>query len=406
MMQTTRFVLRRGGLVLLALLLGAGVALHAARQPGRKSSGARQMMPTFKYDPSWPKELPKKWIIGSVGAVFVDAKDHVWIAQRPGATTNLSERFALSGYSECCYPAPPVIEFDQVGQVVQAWGLIHDQKGVPLGPQISGPYPDGAWPTSEHGIAVDYQGNVWVDSSTAPSSLLKLSHDGKLLLRIGKEQGKKSSDTVNLGGPTSILVDAKTNEAFVADGYDNRRVIVFDATTGAYKRHWGAYGRPPSDEPTPATQEGAVFDVVKRREQFDHVHCLVEDKAGVLYVCDRANNRVQLFKKDGTYLKEVLIAPETKAFGSVMSVAFSPDPAQEFMYVADGANHKIWILRRETLEILGAFTGGGSGRGGGQLLVIHTMGVDSKGNLYVGETIPGNRIQRFTFAGMVPVPGR
>ena len=385
--------------LVLAITAGA-VALSA--QPPKKAGATRQMMPSFKYDPAWPKELPKKWIIGSVGAVFVDAKDHVWVAQRPGATTNLSERFGLEGFGECCFPAPPVMEFDQAGSLVQAWGLIHDQKGVPLGSQVSGPYPAGAWPASEHGITVDHKGNVWVDSSSPPSSLLKLSRDGTLLLRIGQAQAKNSSDTANLGGPTSILVDPKTNEVFVADGYVNRRVIVFDADTGAYKRHWGAYGRPPSNDPTPATQDGAVFDVVKRREQFDHVHCLTEDRNGVLYVCDRANNRVQLFRKDGTYLKEVLIAPETKAFGSVMSVGFSPG-AQEFMYVADGANHKVWILKRETLEVLGAFTGGGSGRGGGQLLVIHSMGVDSKGNLYIGETIPGNRIQRFTYTGMVPV---
>ena len=402
MTRTIRRVHLPAAAVLFAALATSFAVGTAAQE---KKGGARQMMPNFTYDPSWPKELPKKWIIGSVGAVFVDAKDHIWIAQRPGATTNLSERFALEGVSECCVPAPPVIEFDQAGSVVQAWGLIHDQKGAPLGPQVSGPYPDGAWPMSEHGITVDFKGNVWVDSSTPPSSLLKLTNDGRLLMRIGKEQGKKSSDTVNLGGPTSILVDPKTNEVFVADGYENRRVIVFDADTGAYKRHWGAYGRPPSDEPAPATQPGAVFDVVKRREQFDHVHCLTEDKDAVLYVCDRANNRVQLFRKDGTYLKEVLIAPATKGFGSVMSVAFSPG-AQEFMYVADGANHKVWILKRATLEVLGAVTGNGSGRGGGQMLVLHSMGVDSKGNLYVGETIPGNRIQRFTFTGMVPVPAR
>lgn len=384
----------------IAVALAVGVIAQ-----GAKPRAGSQQMPTFAYDPTWPKELPNKWIVGNIGAVWVDGKDHVWIAHRPGGTTNLSERFGLTGEAECCFPAPPVIEFDQAGKVVQAWGLIHDQKGAPLGPQVSGPYPDGAWPTSEHGITVDHKGNVWVDSSTPPSSLLKLSRDGKLLLQIGKTQGKTNSDTVNLGGPTSMLVDPKTNEVFVADGYENRRIIVFDADTGAYKRHWGAYGKPPVEEQAPST--GAVekmgkLDPVKRREQFDHVHCLAEDKAGLLYACDRANNRVQIFRKDGTYVKELLVAPETKAFGSVMSVAFSPG-AQEFMYVADGANHKVWIYRRETLELLGAFTGNGSGRGGGQMLVIHTMGVDSKGHLYIGETIPGNRIQRFTFAGMVPV---
>lgn len=392
----------RGG-VGTALALGMCAALFTMA-PRAQGPAKGSMMPAFTYDPSWPKELPNKWILGSIGAVFVSADDHVWIAQRPGSTTNLSERFGLQGYSECCFPAPPVIELDQAGAVVQAWGLIHDNKGVPLGPQVSGPYPDGAWPTSEHGIAVDARGYVWVDSSTAPSSLLKLSRDGRLLLRIGQQQAKTSSDTVNLGGPTSMLVDPKTNELFVADGYENRRVVVFDAETGAYKRHWGAYGKPPSADQAPGTQEGAVFDVAARRQQFDHVHCLAEDRDGVLYVCDRANNRVQLFRKDGSYLKEVFIAPNTKAFGSVMSVAFSPG-TQEFMYVADGANHKVWILRRDTLELLGSFGGKGAGRGGGQMLVLHTMGVDSKGNLYLGETIPGNRIQRFTFAGMTRATG-
>jgi sugar lactone lactonase YvrE len=383
----------------------AGLTVGGVAQSAKPNAGG-QKIPTFTYDPSWPKELPNKWIVGNIGAVWVDAKDHVWIAHRPGGTTNLSERFGLTGEAECCFPAPPVIEFDQAGNVVQAWGLIHDQKGAPLGKQVSGPYPDGAWPTSEHGITVDHKGHVWVDSSTPPSSLLKLSRDGKLLLQIGKTQGKVNSDTVNLGGPTSMLVDAKTNEVFVADGYENRRIIVFDADTGAYKRHWGAYGKPPVEEQAPST--GAVekmgkIDPAKRREQFDHVHCLAEDKGGLLYVCDRANDRVQVFKKDGTYVREVLVAPETRAFGSVMSVAFSPDAAQEFMYVADGANHKVWIYKRETLELLGAYAGLGAGRGGGQMLVIHTMGVDSKGNLYVGETIPGNRIQRFRFAGLVPL---
>ncbi len=378
----------------------ATVAAVTAGQGGQPKAG--RQMPTFAYDPSWPKELPNKWIVGNIGALWVDGQDHVWIAQRPGGTTNLSERFGLTGESECCFPAPPVIEFDPAGKVVQAWGLIHDAKGQPLGPQVSGPYPDGAWPTSEHGITVDHKGHVWVDSSTPPSSLLKLSHDGKLLLRIGQAQGKTNSDTVNLGGPTSMLVDPQTNEVFVADGYENRRVIVFDADTGAYKRHWGAYGKPPVAEQAPSTAEAGKLDPVQRREQFDHVHCLTEDRAGLLYVCDRANNRVQIFRKDGTYVKELLVAPDTRAFGSVMSVAFSPDPKQEFMYVADGANHKVWIYRHDTLELLGAFTGNGPGRGGGQMLVIHTMGVDSKGNLYIGETIPGNRIQRFNYAGLVP----
>ncbi len=382
-------------------VLSVAVAFGAVALAQRPVAGSKgNQVPTFRYDPTWPKQLPNNWVIGQVGALFVDAKDHIWIAQRPGGTTNLSERYGLLGYSECCFPAPPVIEFDQAGNMVQAWGAIHENKGELVGPQVSGPYPAGAWPTSEHGIFVEPTGTVWVDSSTAPSSLLKLTRDGKLLMQIGKQQAKTSSDTVNLGGPTSMVVDAAAREVFVADGYENRRVVVFDSETGAYKRHWGAYGKPPSADQAPGTNEKAVFDIEARRQQFDHVHCLMQDNEGLLYVCDRANNRVQIFRKDGTYIREVLIAPKTRGFGSVMAVAFSPDKAQRFMYVGDGANHKVWILRRDTLEIIGSV--GGSGRGGGQVLVIHTIGVDSKGNLYVGETIPGNRVQRFTYTGLAP----
>jgi DNA-binding beta-propeller fold protein YncE len=378
-----------------ALILVAGLVILGATAAAQRHA---DQVPTFEYDPSWPKQLPNNWIIGPVGALYIDGSDHVWMVQRPGGTTNLSERYGLKGFSECCFPAPPVIEFDTAGNVVQAWGPIHGAKGELLGKQVSGPYPEGAWPISEHGIFVDAARNVWVDSSTAPSTLLKLTADGKLLLQIGKRDAKTSSDTINLGGPTGILVDTKRNEVYVADGYLDRRVIVFDATTGTYKRHWGAYGKPPIEEQAPGTNEDAVFDPKERQQQFDHVHCLVQDKDGLLYVCDRANDRFQVFKTDGTFVREAFVAPNTRGFGSIMGLAFSPD--QTFMYVADGANHKVWILRRDTLNVVGSF--GGSGRGGGQMLVLHAIATDSKGNIYLGETLPGNRVQRFVVKGGAP----
>src|SRR5262245_21764459 len=182
---------RLAALALIAVALAAPVA-----RAQRAASSAP--MPEFVYDPSWPKQLPNNWIIGPVGALYVDTADHIWMAQRPGGTTNLSEQFGLKGFSECCFPAPPVIEFDTAGNVVQAWGPIHDAKGGLLGKQVSGPYSPGAWPTSEHGIYIDPANNVWVDSSTAPSTLLKLSNNGTLLLQIGKRDAKANSDKENL----------------------------------------------------------------------------------------------------------------------------------------------------------------------------------------------------------------
>lgn len=416
----TRFRKATAATVTGLLLVFAGLGAMKAQSPAKSAGGD---IPTFEYDPTWPKPLPNSWISGNVGALFIDPSDHIWVAQRPNSTTGLAERYGLTGDSECCFPAPPVMEFDTQGNLIQAWGPIHGDKSRTAGGQGSSrpqellgkqpplTYPLEAWPVSEHGIYVDRGGNVWIDSQFGPSQLLKLTHDGKkLLLRIGKQEAKSSNDKDNLAGPTGIIVDSKSNEVFVADGYRNRRVVVFDATTGAYKRHWGAYGKPPIDGQAPETAEiladrekglGAKYAPEIRRQNFDHVHCLVEGNDGLLYVCDRANNRIQIFRKDGTFVKEGFVAPKTLGFGSAMAIGFSPDKDQRFLYVADGPNHKVWILRRDDLTTLGFF--GSGGRAGGQFVLAHTLGVDSKGNVYVGETVDGNRVQKFKFMGMRPL---
>jgi hypothetical protein len=184
---------------------------------------------------------------GNIGGMYIDSKDHIWVFHRPGTTTGNSERYGLTGEGECCLPAPPVLEFDLAGNLLQAWGPIHEPNGQLVGKQVWGPFPDVEWPRSEHGIFVDYKDNVWLSSEAEPSQILKLTRDAKFLMRIGKEQGKSSNETTNLGGPAGLVVDPKTNELYVADGYKNRRVIVFDADTGVYKRHWGAYGKRPAD---------------------------------------------------------------------------------------------------------------------------------------------------------------
>ena len=414
----------------LLLLVAVGGCSRSETAAIVDNAGPATGVPRFEYDPTWPKTLPNNWIFGQVGALYVEPKtDHVWLVQRPSGTTRLGERFGLTGDGECCFPAPPVMEFDREGNLIQAWGPIHgDNPNGPrrtpidyenlqaqygqmsLGEQAALSYPLEHWPTNEHGIFVDHAGHVWVDSQNPPSALVKMSRDGqRMLLRIGKTEARTNRDTENLAGPTGIHVDPESNEVFVADGYRNRRVIVFDATTGAYKRQWGAYGKPPIDAQAPETNIvraarakglGAEFEPDVRRQQFDHVHCLRASHDGLLYVCDRANNRIQVFRKDGTFVSEALVAPKSGDMGSTLDLAFSADPEQRLMYIADGPNHKIWILRRSDMTVIGSFGSGGTG--GGQFLLNDAIGVDSQGNVYVGETIPGHRVQKFRLVAWDP----
>lgn len=374
-----------------ALVAGAVVVAGAV------ASGQRIEIPAFEFDPTWPKPLPNNWVTGMIGAITVDSKDHIWVLQQP-ALTSSSERYTVNGWGDCCSPAPPVLEFDQAGNLVQAWGPIHDEKNQLIGKQAWGPHPEVPWPLSEHGIFVDHKDNVWMDGRSPGSPLMKFTRDGKFLKRIGKTESKSSNDTENLAGPTGIWVDPETNELFVADGYRNRRIIVFDAETAAYKRHWGAYGKRPPDGPQGEEPIEGPYNPEVRSQNFATVHCLRVSNDRLVYVCDRVNNRIQVFRRDGTFVQEALLAPHSKGFGAVHAIGFSPDRNQRFMYVGDGANKKVWILQRSDLKVVGSF--GRGGRGPGEFLTIHALATDSKGNIYVGEAIQASRVQRFKAAGM------
>ena len=310
--------------------------------------------------------------------MFVDAKDHVWIISRPRTLT--ADQIGLSltpPTSECCIPAPPVIEFDQDGRVVQSWG---------------GPGQGYEWPANEHGIFVDHKGNVWLGGNTAgqDSQILKFTHDGKFLMQIGHAKTSKGSlDTDNLNRPAQIWVWEPTNEVFVADGYQNRRVIVFDADTGTFKRMWGAYGNKPDD----SGSRDRVSQGPRGSEQFNIVHGVAISHDGFVYVSDRVNNRIQVFTLDGKFIKEGFIARGTlDSRGTAFAVAFSPDKDQKFLIVPDGANDKVRILDRQTLQILDSW--GRPGPYAGQWHWLHSLAVDSKGNLYTAES-RGNRLQKF-----------
>jgi DNA-binding beta-propeller fold protein YncE len=363
----------------------------AAAQNGKHSSA----LPTFVVDPFWPKPLPKNLILGQLAGVDVDSHDHVWIISRPRTLTDDEKGAALNPpTSECCVPAPPVIEFDAAGNYLQGWG---------------GPGPGYQWPENEHGIFVDYKGNVWIGGNTTSSTyqpphtdnqILKFTYDGKFLLQIGHaDTSSGSNDTENLNRPAQIFVYPKTNEVFVADGYQNRRVIVFDADTGAYKRHWGAYGNRPDD----AAPRTGTFDG-PGEPQFTLVHGVRISNDNLVYVSDRQNNRIQVFTIDGKFIKEGFIARRTlDDRGTSFEVAFSPDKAQKYLYVPDGANYKIRILDRDTLQMLGSF--GRMGPYAGQWHWLHSIATDSKGNIYSAES-RGNRVQKFVFKGFAPQPVR
>lgn len=343
----------------------------------RMSSG----VPTFEPDPYWPKPLPNKWMLGTVSGVRVDSHDHIWVLHRP-RRLDKHDLYGADGKADCCFPAPAVVEFDREGNVLQGWG---------------GPSQDYEWPQDEHGIAVDRNSNIWVTGSNEHDhQILKFTKAGKFLLQIGKAgKSQGSNDTGNLRRPAAIALYEPDDEIFVADGYANRRVIVFDAITGKYKRHWGAYGNVPDDSAAPKyTFQGPGSP------QFNVVHGIAVSADKLVYVCDRLNNRIQVFKPDGSFVKEGYISRKTDTpDGTALDVAFSADQQQQFIYVVDMANKKVQIVNRATLEVVGYF-GGRGGHGLGDFYHIHSISTDSQGNVYLGEVNYGRRALRWMYKGM------
>ncbi len=380
-MSLRLFMAALSALVLVALA-DHRAALFGAAAGAQARAGHRA--PVFEVDPFWPRPLPNHWVLGSTIGVAVDARDHVFILHRPGSVDDNFKAAAMKPpIGICCTPAPDVLEFDPEGNVVNSWG---------------GPGQGYDWPTNNHGLSIDGKGNVWIGGNDDKDShVLKFTPDGKFLLQIGKPGQKKgSNDKQNLWRPAKIFVEPAANEAYVADGYGNRRVVVFDADTGQYKRHWGAYGALPDDAPLPEYSPAAPPS-----RQFNTVHCAMVSKDGFVYVCDRVNDRIQVFRKDGTYVKEAFYDKATLRSGSVWDLAFSRDPQERYLYVADGVDEKIRVVDRNTLEVLTSF--GDGGRQPGQFYGVHNLATDSRGNLYTTETYNGARLQRFVFKGERPV---
>jgi hypothetical protein len=376
-MKRTIFTLV-GGAVALSVL---GIA-SACMEQAALTADAGDAPPIFEVDPFWPQPLPNHWILGSVIGVSVDSRDHVWIIHRQDTFDERTEINAVADppTAECCAPAPPVLEFDSDGNLVGSWG---------------GPSADYDWPQSNHGITVDHMDNVWIGGNgDNDSHLLKFTRTGDLLLQVGEPFMRSGSNhPENFWRVAEVNIDAEANEVYVADGYGNKRVAVLDAQTGEMKRYWGAYGNVPDDSPIPAYSP----DDPPAQQFRSPLHCAELSRDGLVYACDRASDRIQVFQPDGAFIREAFIAPETLGSGSVWDIAFSHDTEQRFIYLADGSNKKVHVLDRESLEVVSTF--GGGGRQAGQFYGVHSIAVDSRGNVYTTETYEGKRVQKFVFRG-------
>ena len=380
MIQTRNILI--GGLLLAGILtLGLGQRLL---EP--VADAATEQAPVFEVDPFWPKPLPNHWLLGSAIGVGVDSRDHVFVIHRRESLNTRTEIGAAMDppTGECCLPAPNILEFDPQGNLVNSWGGRSDEY---------------EWPASNHGLSLDHKDNVWIGGNgRGDSHILKFTRDGKFLMQIGTPgmEADSNSDS-HFGRVAKISFDAKANEAYVADGYANKRVAVLDADTGKLKRYWGAYGNVPDD-----TDLGPYDPDAPLAKQFRNpVHCAEPSLDGLVYVCDRPNDRIQVFKTDGTFVTEKRIAPDTLGDGSTWDIAFSKDPQQKFIYLADGKNMKVYIILRETLDVLTSF--GDGGRQPGLFFAVHSIATDSKGNIYTTETYEGKRVQKFEYKGTAAV---
>ncbi len=387
----------RVGIALITLIIALGVGWAALEKTMAAQSGAQA--PMFEVDPLWPKPLPNHWVLGSTIGVAVDGEDHVWIIHRAQSLAAGERRLdADPPTGECCAAAPPVLEFDQAGNLVGHWG---------------GPGNGYDWPTSNHGIFVDHLGNVWIGGNGGGDAhVLKFTQDGTFLAQFGRPDARRvsgagadatytgnSNDPGSFGRVAKIFVDPNTNEVYLADGYLNKRVAVLDGETGMMKRYWGAYANTPDD-----SDLGPFDPDAPPPQQFGNpVHCADLAHDGFVYVCDRPNNRIQVFTKEGEFVKEVFIQRQP-GYASAWDVAFSQDPDQTFLYLADAPNAKVHILLRETLEELTSF--GDGGRQPGQFYGVHSIVTDSQGNIYTTETFEGKRVQKFVYKGLGPVTSR
>ena len=369
------------GLTFVALIAALGLGQSVIDQTAVAQAQGGAEAPMFTVDPLWPQPLPNHWVIGTTIGIAIDPRDHVFIIHRPDSISAGEAPAANGNARECCVPAPPILEFDPAGNLVGSWG---------------GPGQGYEWPESNHGLAFDQHSNLWIGGNGGDDAhILKFTRDGRFLMQVGSSGGNAgSNDTENFGRVAKLFVDPLENEVYVADGYLNKRVVVMDAESGEFKRFWGAYGNVPDD-----ADLGRYDPNAPPAQQFRNpVHCAELSVDRLVYVCDRVNDRIQVFEADGTFVKEQFVEKETLGAGSVWDIAFSRDQWQTYLYMVDGVNERVHILNRDTLEVLTSF--GDGGRQPGQFYGAHSIATDSQGNIFTTETFEGKRVQKFVYHGI------
>jgi hypothetical protein len=360
-----------------------------------------QNVPRYKVDPFWPKELPNNWLLQGVPRLAVDKDDHIWIISREADINFTAQGDAPeNGAAQdpptalCCKAPPAVLEFDQEGNLLKSWG------GAGYVP---------GWPQRrEHALLVDKKGNVWVGGNDPGDTLVQFTPDGKFIRDMGHrapaipaEQRKDNSvfkqdnnqqTEYFTGGVVTPAIDDDAHEFYMGD-YVHRRVMVYDLDTGAFKRGWGGHGMPLSEisnDPLPPFDPAGP----PRNDFTSPVHCIHISADGLVYVCNRGGDSIQVFTKQGKFVNELFLHRMTPKGGTrVFELAFSPDPKQQFLFVADGTNNMVWILNRNDGKVVGSV--GHFGRSAGQFHFLDGIAIDSKGNLYTGEVGSGKRVQKF-----------
>ena len=440
-------------------LKNSGALERLVRQTGVYNASKTGKTPSFVVDPSWPQPLPHHWLLGQIGGLYVDHHDHIWVYNRPRSLTNeeaglegplpgakdengqpvnaLNQVRSCGPIADCCRPAPSVLELDAAGKLLRAWGGPSDPGFIGGKCKVEA---GCIWPNSEHGIYVDHNDNVWIAGNAANAGrgksplitnsqggdgfVLQFDMDGNFKMRIGgTPTGPDSNDTNGgihgtplLYRPADMAVDPKTNRLYVSDGYGNRRILIVDAETGKYIGHFGAYGNNPVDDAAARSAGPWIADYSKgeKKPAFFRtpVHCVKLAADGKVYVCDRGNNRIQVFDRNDPalgkpcanssgepgkcgFVGERLISEHTNTAvpGTAVSMSFSADPAESCLYVGDNSNMTVYILDRSKTEELGRL--GRSGRMAGEFHWLHQVSVDSRGNLYTAEVDTGKRIQKF-----------
>ncbi len=383
------------------MILCAMPAMHAQKKALDK--------PVYKVDPFWPKPLPNKWSMQQIVDIYIDKDDHIWIINRQ-TDARPDETGAMTNHHiECCVLGPEIIEFDQEGNVLKAWG---------------GPNYVPGWPGRLQTLGVDRNLNVWVSGTTPGDSIIKFDSDGKFLWDFGHRGPKIPANQVKQNNQQTDIFppgigafdfDEDAHEIYISDGFLNKRILVYDMDTGVFKRGWGGHGIPLSEIDNDPTPDYDISGPPPDQKQFaPALHCAHPSKDGFVYVCERGSDRIQVFTKAGKFVQSFWIHPSTQSrgphcggiwsttdppCGSIYNMALSTDPEQRYIFVADGTNNMVWILNRKDGKLAGSF--GGNGRYAGMLHWIDAVAVDSKGNVYTGEVEDGKRIQKF-----VPVSGK